>query len=90
MALQTKLQGKLGHLGKDKNEKGEEKDKDKEGEACLTEAPPRADNQREVNDLAAITGSESKTSPVADQSIARTVPDSHISHQYSSTPGGSS
>ena len=89
-ALTAKLQGKSKPLSKDKDENRKAKDKDKEGEICLTEAPPRADNQREVNDLAAITEGESQTSPGADQSTARTVLDDHNSSRNSSPPGGSS
>ena len=87
--LKAGLQGEFSLLDKNKNKEDKE-DKDKEGELCLTEAPPRADNQREDENLAAITGGESRTSTVADQSTTGTVLDGYSSTQNNSTAGGSS
>ena len=95
VALKVKFQGihRISDKEIDKENKGKDKknkDKDKEGQLCLTEAPPRADNQREVDDLAAITDSESPTPAVADQSTVGTVLDGRIASRNRPTPGGSS
>ena len=87
MTLKVRLQGRSSFSNKNKKKENEEH---QDGEICLTEAPPRADNRREVDDLAGIASGESQTSTVADHSTARTVLDGYISSRNNSTSGGSS
>lgn len=85
-ALKVKFQNSSVFIDKNKNQ---ENQKDQDGEICLTEVPPRADNQRPVGDLAANTIRESQASLVVDQPTARAVLGTNICTRKNSTSGGS-